>query len=203
MNLSTRFAWASAALLPVLIIAAGAALVQWETADLRAERDTYLHTRADYLAPQASSLAAQTSEPASQVWCAREPAPGSRCVAGSTRSTTSPGSWTRPWLAATSRVPGARVRDRVVSVVAPRVARAVGALSLSVALVSSLSGCRSRTVSNQNVPTVPPSAVSTGAGPGSVGQQDLDGLNGILASVGGAVTSVRSAITADNATPNG
>ncbi|ACU73948.1 histidine kinase [Catenulispora acidiphila DSM 44928] len=67
MKLSTRFAWASAALLPVLIIAAGAALVPWESADLRAERDAYLHTRADSLAPQASSLAAQTSDPASQV----------------------------------------------------------------------------------------------------------------------------------------
>jgi two-component system sensor histidine kinase PrrB len=67
MKLSTRFAWTSAALLPVLIIAAGAALVPWETTDLRAERDTYLHTRAESLAPQASSLAAQTSDPASQV----------------------------------------------------------------------------------------------------------------------------------------
>ena len=67
MKLSTRFAWASAALLPVLIIAAGAALVPWESADLRAERDTYLRTRADTLAPQASSLAAQSSNPASRV----------------------------------------------------------------------------------------------------------------------------------------
>jgi two-component system sensor histidine kinase PrrB len=67
VRLSTRFAWTSAALLPVLIIAAGAALVPWESADLRAERDAYLHTRAESLAPQASSLAAQTSDPASQV----------------------------------------------------------------------------------------------------------------------------------------
>ena len=67
MRLSTRFAWASAALLPVLIVAAGAALVPWEAADLRAERDTYLHARADSLAPQASALAAQTSDPASRV----------------------------------------------------------------------------------------------------------------------------------------
>lgn len=67
MRLSTRFAWASAALLPVLVIAAGAALVPWESADLRAERDTYLHTRAESLAPQASALAAQTSDPASRV----------------------------------------------------------------------------------------------------------------------------------------
>jgi two-component system sensor histidine kinase PrrB len=67
MRLSTRFAWTSAALLPVLIIAAGAALVPWESADLRAERDTYLHTRAESLAPQAASLAAQTSDPASRV----------------------------------------------------------------------------------------------------------------------------------------
>lgn len=67
MRLSTRFAWASAALLPVLVVAAGAALVPWETADLRAERDAYLHTRAETLAPQASSLAEQTSDPASKV----------------------------------------------------------------------------------------------------------------------------------------
>jgi two-component system sensor histidine kinase PrrB len=67
VRLSTRFAWASAALLPVLIIAAGVALVPWETADLRAERDGYLHTRAETLAPQAASLAVQTSDPASQV----------------------------------------------------------------------------------------------------------------------------------------
>lgn len=67
MKLSTRFAWASAGLLPVLIVAAGAALVPWETADLRAERDAYLHTRAETLAPQAASLAVQTSDPASRV----------------------------------------------------------------------------------------------------------------------------------------
>lgn len=57
----------SAALIPVLIVAAGAALVPWETADLRAERDSYLHTRAETLAPQAASLAAATSDPASRV----------------------------------------------------------------------------------------------------------------------------------------
>jgi two-component system sensor histidine kinase PrrB len=67
VKLSTRFAWMSAALLPVLIVAAGAALVPWETADLRAERDSYLHTRAETLAPQAASLAAATSAPASRV----------------------------------------------------------------------------------------------------------------------------------------
>jgi hypothetical protein len=67
MRLSTRFAWTSAAMLPVLIIAAGAALVPWESADLRAERDSYLHSRAESLAPQAASLAAQTSDPASRV----------------------------------------------------------------------------------------------------------------------------------------
>ena len=67
MKLSTRFAWMSAALLPVLITAAGAALVPWESADLHAERDSYLHSRAETLAPQASSLAAQSSDPASRV----------------------------------------------------------------------------------------------------------------------------------------
>jgi len=67
VKLSTRFAWMSAALIPVLIVAAGAALVPWETADLRAERDSYLHTRAETLAPQAASLAAATSDPASRV----------------------------------------------------------------------------------------------------------------------------------------
>ncbi|NUP51192.1 MAG: HAMP domain-containing histidine kinase [Catenulispora sp.] len=67
MKLSTRFAWMSAATLPVLVLAAGAALVPWESADLRAERDTHLHARAELLLPQAGSLAAQSAEPASRV----------------------------------------------------------------------------------------------------------------------------------------
>lgn len=99
-----------------------------------------------------------------------------------------------------------------MSVVVPSVARRmrgrdVGALCLAVVLASGLSGCRPRATANQNTPTVPPSAVSTGtgavSGQGSVGQRDVDSLNGILASVGGAVTSVRSAITADGQTPKG
>ena len=53
MKLSTRFAWMSAATLPVLVIAAGAALVPWETTDLRTERDSHLHARAELLVPQA------------------------------------------------------------------------------------------------------------------------------------------------------
>jgi hypothetical protein len=36
-----------------------------------------------------------------------------------------------------------------------------------------------------------------------VGQQDVDNLNGILSSVGGAVTSVRSAISGDGSAPKG
>ena len=67
MKLSTRFAWMSAATLPVLVIAAGAALVPWESADLHAERDTHLHTRAELLLPRAGSLVAQSADPASQV----------------------------------------------------------------------------------------------------------------------------------------
>src|SRR4051794_19774038 len=67
MKLSTRFAWMSAATLPVLVLAAGAALVPWEGADLRAERDTHLHARAELLLPRAASLAAQSADPASQV----------------------------------------------------------------------------------------------------------------------------------------
>lgn len=64
MRLATRFAWMSAATLPVLVIAAGAALVPWETADLRAERDTHLHARAELLLPQAGSPAARTPDDA-------------------------------------------------------------------------------------------------------------------------------------------
>ncbi|GAA1984860.1 HAMP domain-containing sensor histidine kinase [Catenulispora subtropica] len=67
MKLSTRFAWMSAATLPVLVLAAGAALVPWETADLRAERDAHLHARAELLVPQAGSLAAQSTDPGSRV----------------------------------------------------------------------------------------------------------------------------------------
>jgi len=50
------------------------------------------------------------------------------------------------------------------------------------------------------IPAVSPSSVSDS---GAVNQQDVDNLNGILSSVGGAVTSVRSAMTADSQTPKG
>ena len=41
------------------------------------------------------------------------------------------------------------------------------------------------------------------SGGGAVSQKDIDNLQGILASVNGAVTSARSAIVGDAASPNG
>ena len=67
MKLSTRFAWMSAGMLPVLVVAAGLALVPWETSDLRAERDAHLHARAQLLAPQSAALVARGEDPASQI----------------------------------------------------------------------------------------------------------------------------------------
>ncbi|NUR25366.1 MAG: HAMP domain-containing histidine kinase [Catenulispora sp.] len=82
MKLSTRFAWMSAATLPVLVLAAGAALVPWETADLRSERDAHLHARAELLVPQAASLAAQTVDPESRVRQALQAPDDSVVIAG-------------------------------------------------------------------------------------------------------------------------
>jgi hypothetical protein len=96
---------------------------------------------------------------------------------------------------------------------------AVGVMCLVVVTVSVLAGCRPRPMADHHAPVIPPSVAGTasafnggseagsdsgsGSAPGSVNQQDVDNLNGILASVGGPVTSVRSAITADGATPSG
>jgi len=90
-------------------------------------------------------------------------------------------------------------------------------LCLGLALVSGLTGCRARSTADHTTPAVPTSVVGTGSGPGSsmsssmssglssgsgsVGQQDVDHLNGILSSVGGAVTSMRSAIAGDSSGP--
>lgn len=67
MKLSTRFAWMSAGMLPVLVVAAGLALVPWETSDLRAERDAHLQARAQLLVPQSAALVARGEDPASQI----------------------------------------------------------------------------------------------------------------------------------------
>ena len=67
MKLSTRFAWMSAGMLPVLVVAAGLALVPWETSDLRAERDAHLQARAQLLVPQSAALVARGKDPASQI----------------------------------------------------------------------------------------------------------------------------------------
>jgi hypothetical protein len=78
---------------------------------------------------------------------------------------------------------------------------------LAVVLASGLSGCRPRVAADHNTPAVSPSASmgqqGSTAQQGSINQQDVDNLNGILASAGGAVTSVRSAISADGPTPKG
>jgi hypothetical protein len=94
--------------------------------------------------------------------------------------------------------------------------RGPAAVCLAVALASGLAGCRPRMAAGHQVPAIPP-ATSVGpvggtAGAGgtvttapapAVGRQDVDNLNGILASVGGAVTSVRSAIAGDSSAPKG
>jgi two-component system sensor histidine kinase PrrB len=67
VKLSTRFAWMSAGMLPVLVVAAGLALVPWETSDLRTERDAHLQARAQLLVPQAAALVARGEDPASQI----------------------------------------------------------------------------------------------------------------------------------------
>jgi hypothetical protein len=103
------------------------------------------------------------------------------------------------------------------------VVQRLGAGCLAVALAAGVTGCRARSVSGHGVPAVPPSVTSTDSGSGvapgsgspsasgsapgsvtgsgSIGQQDVDNLNGILSSVGGAVTSVRSEISGDSAGP--
>lgn len=105
--------------------------------------------------------------------------------------------------------------------VAPRIAPRVAAGCLAVAMAAGLAGCRQR-VADHRAPTVgvtsqdaendaaPPTvsdapAVSggTASGGGAVSQKDIDNLQGILASVNGAVTSARSAIVGDAASPNG
>ncbi|MEY9934590.1 hypothetical protein ABH926_009258 [Catenulispora sp. GP43] len=107
-----------------------------------------------------------------------------------------------------SGVRGVRAMSGVGGVGA-RGARWCGVLCVAVALAAGLSGCRPRAVANQNMPTIPPSAAATSSGPattsgtGQLGQQDIDSLNGIIASVGGAVTSVRSALGGDSPTANG
>ena len=105
--------------------------------------------------------------------------------------------------------------------VGARGARWCGVLCATVALAAGLSGCRPRAVANQNMPSIPPSTAATDSGSaadsgtatssgptttsgtGRLGQQDIDSLNGIIASVGGAATSVRSALGADSPTANG
>lgn len=80
--------------------------------------------------------------------------------------------------------------------------RGPAALCLTVALAAGLAGCRPRTVADHDIPAAPPPAGST-APTMAVGQQDVDNLNGILSSVGGAVTSVRSALAGDSTAPKG
>ncbi|ACU73946.1 hypothetical protein Caci_5086 [Catenulispora acidiphila DSM 44928] len=86
--------------------------------------------------------------------------------------------------------------------------RSLGVLCLAAVLAASLSGCRPRASADPD-PAIPPTPAITAVSPssvsdsGAVGQQDIDNLNGILSSVGGAVTSVRSAMTADSQTPKG
>ncbi|NUR26811.1 MAG: hypothetical protein HOV83_13380 [Catenulispora sp.] len=85
------------------------------------------------------------------------------------------------------------------------------------ALVSGVSGCRHR-VAERDRPVLPtvgstsPAASSTvpsastsasASSSGAISQQDLDHLNGILGSVGGAASSVRSAVAGDTASPQG
>ena len=84
--------------------------------------------------------------------------------------------------------------------------RALGVLCLAAVLAASLSGCRPRASADPAIPPIPPiPAVSPSSvsDSGAVNQQGIDNLNGILSSVGGAVTSVRSAMTADSQTPKG
>jgi hypothetical protein len=103
---------------------------------------------------------------------------------------------------------------------APRIA----AGCLAVAMAAGLTGCRQR-VADHRAPTVgatsqntdntsdsaaPPTATDapaasggTASGAGSVSQRDVDNLQGILTSVNGAVTSARSAIAGDTASPRG
>lgn len=105
----------------------------------------------------------------------------------------------------------------------PGVVSRLAAGSLAVALAAGLTGCRQRladqppaggAATSQSLPdgAAPPTAASSGgaqppaaaaSGAGAVSQQDLDTLQGIIASVGGAVTSARSAIAGDAATPQG
>lgn len=67
MRLSTRFAWMSAGMLSVLVVAAGLTLVPWETSDLRTERDAHLQARVQPLAPQSAALVARGEGAASQI----------------------------------------------------------------------------------------------------------------------------------------
>jgi hypothetical protein len=76
-------------------------------------------------------------------------------------------------------------------------------LCLAVVSASGLSGCRPRVAADHNAPAVSPAASSAASPSGSIDQQDVDNLTGILASAGGAVTSVRSAMSADGPTPKG
>jgi hypothetical protein len=104
---------------------------------------------------------------------------------------------------------------------APRIAAAC----LALALAAGLTGCRQRAadrapatgaVTSQNGPAGGAPAVTAALGDAptatqsaapsngqAVNQQDIDNLQGILASVNGAVTSARSAIAGDANSPQG
>jgi two-component system, OmpR family, sensor histidine kinase PrrB len=64
MRLSTRFAWTSAVIPPVLLVVTGLVLLQQEGVDLRAERDARLQARAEVLVRQAPDLVSQSSDAA-------------------------------------------------------------------------------------------------------------------------------------------
>lgn len=80
--------------------------------------------------------------------------------------------------------------------------RRVIAAGVVVVLMAGASGCRQR-AADRGRTSVPPvvGSSSAPAAPSSsssaISQQDLDNLNGILSTVGGAASSVRSAIAGD------